>query len=380
MIILITKRAVYLFVCLFLFLTSEGASRNTFQRFSQYDTEKEVHELTLYVIPSHLPLDWSSPATLYATTVKSWFSSLFHCHVYSLGHLFIHLSTPLLDDPVLTGIRSKSNMEKVKLHLLERVGLGIMGAAMRGSMETRNELESTMEHIIKERGEIAFITFRITKESAQRIVDFLKMFQSGSDDTGAPCNFYGGDFWPGYENEGSGCSALGLALMDAAGLNISRPEWKISVNVPEELVGGKFNKGHRVKNRDIKSSDRWHTGDGVPNEDYFHISMYDPTLIYNWIISRYEEYNHYVKGDGSNTDIIDSERYIMAVENGTPLSSLAPDYYTYEELFKGIGNNSVPGIYIDARYINIAEDKPLFIKRDKPSVFIDIHKQRLNSK
>ena len=81
----------------------------------------------------------------------------------------------------------------------------------------------------------------------------MDLFFNGKEDGFVPCKYYGGDFWPGYENEGSGCSAFGLAMMEAAGISAERPEWFVEVNIPEELVGGKFNNDRRVKNKIVNN-------------------------------------------------------------------------------------------------------------------------------
>jgi len=207
-----------------------------------------LHKLTIFVIPSNRPLDWSSPASLHKTTKKSWISTVTKKHKYSLGHLFVQIESPLLDEPVLTGMSSVSNLEKLKLYLVEKVGLGIMGATMKGALDSREKLEEVISHTLSSEGRIAFLTFLINKEAVNRVIAFLQTYRDGTGNGPPPSHFYGGAFWPGFDGEGSGCSAFGMALVDACGIDVSRPEWFMRVNIPGELVGGRYNNNKRVKN------------------------------------------------------------------------------------------------------------------------------------
>jgi len=342
---------------------------------SSSDRDDTLHKLTIFVIPSNRPLDWSSPASLHKTTKKSWVSTVTKKHKYSLGHLFVQIESPLLDGPVLTGMSSVSNFEKLKLYLIEKVGLGIMGATMKGALDSREKLEEVISHTLSKEGRIAFLTFLISKEAAMRVIAFLQTYRDGTGNGPPPSNFYGGAFWPGFEGEGAGCTAFGMALVDACGIDVSREEWFMRVKIPGELVGGRYNNNKRVKNSLVESYKAWHNGEGELNKDFFQIEMYDPCLIYKWITKRYNE--HISVTDKFDVNTIENEQYLMAMEMGETPALFAPEHYLSEETTLITNMGEIRGVYIDARQIPVPQEKPLFTRREKPSVFIDIFKKEL---
>ena len=304
--------------------------------------QEEINELTIYVIPSHLYVNWDSPSTLYKTTALSWFYAKFHKYSYGVGHLFIELNTPLLKEPIMTSIRSTGNKEKKRMILKDKVGLGLIGAAMPGRMESREELSASIDYNVKKDREIAFIKYRINRSAALRIIEYINGFTQKGADSIAPCDFYGGGFWPRYEKEGAGCSSFGIVAMDVAGLKIDYPEWIHSVNIPSELLGGEFNKFRKVMISKIERSRTWYKGDGAANVDYFPFFIYDPTLIYDWIMKQRD-----------------------SLASGTGKSS---NQFIPEE--KKQGRGTIPGLYMDASSIAAPED-PIFTKRKERSVFVD---------
>ena len=91
----------------------------------------------------------------------------------------------------------------------------------------------------------------------------------------------------------------------------------------------------KVKARNIKKRDHWHDGSGEENVDYIPFTIYDPSLIFNWILKQRQ-----LKGE------------------------LVP-----------MEKDKIPGLYLDARKVSISEFEPIFIKRKKPSIFIDIFRK-----
>lgn len=330
---------------IFIFLSLQAAVG-----YSQTDTSR-VHELTVFVVPSLYELDWSSPSTLFVTTFKSISIAMFRKNAYSIGHMFIELSTPLLDSVVLTSIRSSRGPEKRKLVLNEKIGLGILGAYLTGQMETRKELTKRIVHFSSEK-KLTFIKFRLSETSAERVVDYIRKFTSKGENGHAPCEFYGGAFWPRFENEGAGCTSFGVAAMEVAGLDINHPEWMVSVNIPMALVGGEYNSHNKVSRKSICKARYWHSGDGIENVDYIFFSIYDPSLIYNWIQSQ----RAIIEANSKST---------------TPDNTTAGGFILYQiKNFPGC-KKSIPGLYFDARNVIVSKDVPLFIKRNRSSVFID---------
>ncbi len=219
----------------------------------------------------------------------------------------------------------------------------MLGAVLHGRMETRKELTRKIAHFSKKKNGIRFIKYRICEESARRIIEFLEKFTKNHDAKTKPCDFYGGAFWSRFENEGGGCTSFGMSAMEVAGLSHDYPEWRVSVNIPINLIGGEYNNGHRVKRSAILRAHSWYNGNGQENIDFIPITVYDPSLIFDWI-----EKQRRVRQITAEGDTINDEIYI----------------------------NGIPGIYMDSRKITPSEE-PVFKQRIQPSIFIDTFRNKI---
>ena len=241
------------------------------------------HELTVYAIPSPVEFDWSSPSALFNTYVKSLAKTMLTSYNYTLGHMFVILTSPDLEEPLFTGMRSVSRSEQQEKVLRDKIGLGILGVGLKGRLEQRDELEAVIRQYTSSNN-LASITYRISDTAFKRIMDFIERFDTPDENNHLPSAHYGGTFWPLYEHEGAGCSAFGVAMLELAGIDGPElKEWRVEVNIPMELVGGQLNPGRKVAIRDLRRAKSWHDGSGKENIDYIPFMIYDPTLVYNWI-------------------------------------------------------------------------------------------------
>ena len=260
------------------------------------------HELIVFAIPSVVCIDWTSPATLSATAEKSFMLSD-KCE-YALGHMFIQLISPLLEEDLYAGMAVKSRKGLEIKVLRDKIGLGILGVENEGFLENSERLKQTTALHIK-KNKINALKIRISEKAADRIIKFVKKFDSSNEFGYKPSAYYGGVFWPLYENEGAGCSAFAMAILNLAGFSMEELEkWRIDVKIPMELVGGEFNNRNKVRFGDVKAAGNWYEGDGKKNIDFIEVSAYDPSLLYTWInselsgrkhdgdISRHKKMNH----------------------------------------------------------------------------------------
>lgn len=294
----------------------------------------DSHELTVYVFPTLKPLDWTSPASLYKSTIDLYLKTMFLTDHYLLGHMAVKLQTPLLDKPLLTAQTSCGMEEKRKLLFNEKIGLGILGAALKGRMEPADELMHNLK-VYARRDKLAFIKYKLNEKSTRRIIDFIKMYSSNMMGRQSQSGFYGGSFWPRYKYEGAGCSAFAIAILELAG--IQPPDscgWKINVNIPMKLIGGKFNQGKKIKSGEIKRTLLWHSGEGEKNVDFVSYNIYDPTYIYDWINNKIQQLN---------------SGYQVVSENG------------------------ISGLLTDATTVECNEDEPVFLHNDSPDLFVATH-------
>lgn len=299
------------------------------------DSKEDDHELTIYVVRSVGPISWESPSTLYKSYINSYISHVFRKKMSLTGHLFIKLSTPLLEEPLYAGMCTPSRKERRICVLKEKIGLGVLGASMKAKLENKNDLIKKIDYY-SGKNEIAFITYHLNEQAARRIIDFYKGFTSKSQINTIPANYYGGAFWPRYLNEGAGCSALGMAMLDVIGLAGEETKlWIRNINIPMNLIGGKFNKMHQVGSRMIKKTSSWHNGSGIEEIDYVPFSVYDPSLIYNWIIQQ---------------RILPNQRRFSG-------------YFLSDEAI-------IPGLSADRRYVKIRAEESIFISRKDSNLFI----------
>ena len=293
------------------------------------------HELTIYVIPSTVDLDWSSPSTLFRTYRKSLISTIISGSPYSMGHLFVQLTSPLLEEPIWAGMGSVSRKEQRNWVLKEKAGLGVLGVGLMGKLEKKDELSPVKNYYIR-KNNLAAISFRIGDNAAEKILRFIENFDNEDENGHLPSLHYGGAFWPLYEKEGAGCTAFGIAMLELAGISKEEMEsWKHKVNIPMSLIGGELNPGNKVKVRDIKSANDWHSGHGEANIDFVQHTIYDPSLIYNWIMEK-------LSGSGNNSSL---------------------DYFA-------ANSPSTPRLFADIRDIEIDVESPIFTPRYNENLFI----------
>jgi len=313
--------------------------------YPQYVNDKDdslkagQNELTIYVIPSTVKYDWSSPHTLYKSYVKNCIRNLFKKESYLLGHAFVELRSPLTSGRIFTGMRSASKKEQKDLVLKQHYGLAILGADTEGKFETDIDLEHKVSKFSR-KGQLAFMTFYISDEATERLIQFFKSYKAGIDSNGSHGARYGGAFWPRYKGEGAGCSAFAVSFLDLAGiLEDEFDEWLVEIDIPMELIGGPYNHLNEVKLSDIKKHESWAINNDT--SDFEHFEIYDPTLMYEWIQGVWYKQN------------------LQEALNVTPVQL-----------------NQARGIRIDGRNMPVPEDESIFMEREKPSIFIDYYHQK----
>lgn len=294
------------------------------------------HELTLYVIPTLHPLDWSTPGSLYKTMLRTYLKTFFVDKNYLLGHLTVKISSPLLDKPLRIAMTSDDKWEKLHLIVNEKVGLGVMCAAWDGKIESEKHIER-MHNVYKRREKVAFIRYKVNETALRRMLSFFQTYTSETESEHLPSAYYGGAFWPLYYDEGSGCSAFGAAMLDVANLLTPETEdWVVRRKIPMNLVGGHFNNKKRVKTRSIRKSEQWFEGEGVENVDYVDYYIYEPSIMFNWILDK---------------RVNQADQYEAIEEDG------------------------VPGVIVDRTDVEVPEDAPIFTPRPVPNLFIESFKK-----
>lgn len=193
------------------------------------------------------------------------------------------------------------------------------------------------------KNELAFIDYWINDDALKQIFSFYKEFTSRSDNNFSSSDYYGGAFWPLYYQEGAGCSAFVIAMLELANiLNDESRNWKTSVLIPMELIGGEFNQQKKIGLNKINAHKNWHTGEGTEGLDFIPFEIYDPTRMYSWILAQINQ----------NT--------------GARLPA-----------YRIANNPDIPGLISDRRAVMTDVDAPIFRERPAQNLFIKIHQQNL---
>lgn len=116
-----------------------------------------IFELSIFVIPSHRPLDWTSPSSILRSTVNSFMEASFSRKLYSIGHLFIELNNPEGIPLIRTSIASKEPSEQRAMVLKEKIGLAMLGAPVKGRMESMEELETKINRFAKKKENLFYL-------------------------------------------------------------------------------------------------------------------------------------------------------------------------------------------------------------------------------
>ena len=298
----------------------------------------DLHELTLYVMPTLHPLDWESPSTLYRSMRSCYIKTIGRPDNYLLGHVAVGLKTSLLSKPLLTAQTSGSLKEKLDLIFKKKVGYAIIGAPLQGRIETEGELRHKLR-VYAKREKLAFIRYQINEKAARRILDFMESYSKKMNEKYAPSDFYGGAFWPRFHQEGAGCSTFGVALLDL--INLLQPEndvWEMNVKIPMHLIGGEYNNNQKVKYSTIRKTDKWYEGNGEINEDYVVYSVYEPSIMFDWVMNK-------------------------RLNSGSE--------------YKPVEENGVPGLMLDVTQVTFDESEPFFMPRTEPNLFINHYLEKI---
>lgn len=307
---------------------------------SQDESNNQNNEITIFVIPSLTPIDWSNPSVLYRTTLNSYIKSIFRKNYYAIGHTIARISSPMLPAPRYFAMCGKVFSEKPRLVLIKKDGLGSLGATMQGQVESEINIIKGLK-LYSGRNMLAYIKFRVSDQSILRVLEFMEQYQKKTINGFAPGDLYNGATWPRYRNEGSGCSAFGMSVLDVANLLPDEScSWRVNVKVPMDLIGGEINKNKRVKLSTILKAKSWYEGAGQVDVDYAEYNVFDPSIIFNWI-----------KNMRTQKD--------------------------YE--FRADEENGVPGLVVDKRNLVYEANDPIFLERKDSGLFVKQYYRDLRS-
>jgi hypothetical protein len=239
-----------------------------------------AQELTLYSMCPPRSMNWSSPRSLLFATAGNKLTFQHMKHKHSIGHVFIELKNG--EERMLTGSvpTGDSNARNKQMLFKEGAGLGILFADMPGCLEPSEGLLSELPDRY-ESGRVAFVVFKISQATYDRLKAFIKEYKERGYD-----QIYNGLNEP-RRGLGAGCGTFGMACLEIAGL--LHPTWqKIwyrHIDIAERLIGGKLGGGKKVAITSVLLAGRWNRDE----EPVRRLDLCDPDLVYKWINGVYDQ-------------------------------------------------------------------------------------------
>lgn len=245
-----------------------------------------AQELTIYAIPAPRKVNWKSPGKLVKSSfINTIVSTPYGKYRHPIGHMVVELQDSTRYE--LVGMAAeKSTIPRDKV-MKEGYGLGVLFSVIDGKLEHKDYNLPDVKARIKN-GDIAFINYKISQETFDRLWNYLTDYQTRGYD-----KLYNGNNKP-REGTGSGCSAFAISFLEVGGLKSLLPseEWKINVAVPEKYIGGPHCDDRKIKFLKILFARKWADTTNV-NEPYELLSLYEPTKLYNWIQEKHNSSINY---------------------------------------------------------------------------------------
>ena len=111
----------------------------------------------------------------------------------------------------------------------------------------------------------------------------------------------------------------------------------MKVNIPMDIIGGELNGRKKVDNGTIKNTQSWYNGKGKVNVDYVPFEIYEPSLMYQWILDKRKQgINHWkvLETDGIPGLYMDSRKTIPDTIDPIFKDRVVPNYFIEHSYFK----------------------------------------------
>lgn len=244
-------------------------------------------QLTIYAYPAPFLINWANPSSLAVSTLLS---NVYHDKKLNAQHSIGHMNFDLDCKPseyLPAGSRTvagqtSSDDSSENMIMNQGYGLGAIITPTPGKWETREDIEKDF-NVRFRRGSVSFIQFQLSPKTCARVAEYLKEYKEKNLD-----QIYGGlQSRPRYE-EGGGCSAFTVSVMEVAGVMLKDfySQWQHNVLVPFKLIGGPMT-GNTVKIGAVAKTLSW----GTPENSY-NLTFWDPYRVHRWIQARARQGNY----------------------------------------------------------------------------------------
>lgn len=278
----------------------------------QIPTLMASDELTLYVVPSPLGMDWSSPAKIAWTALKNRISF----KPRFMGHVFVELKCG--EEHELTGMTGK-NFDYLNQLLIEGRGFGILYHGFQGGLEDKEVIEPELKEYLKT-GYANFTRFLLNSPQCQRLMTYLKEYREHNVG-----RYYGLAHRPRF-GEGAGCSAFGVSFSQVVNVldQEMKEAWSQTVLIPLEYSGPPLTDQSVSLFKIFLNAHRW----ARPDEKHAALTFWDPDRMHAWVKKKVEmkqENYPILTIDGAQGVVVDKS-YLLSPESPIWLQHTDPTY------------------------------------------------------
>lgn len=226
-----------------------------------------ANELTLYMVPSPVGMDWSTPSSL----AKSAFQNRISFKPRFMGHVFVELKCGTTHE--LTGMVGKS-FDYLNQLLVNQKGLGILYHSFEGQLEEKKDIQKELSEYFKT-GHTNFLKILLNDQQCSRALTYLKEYRA--QNVG---RYYGLANRPRH-GEGAGCTAFGTSFLDVLNLidEDMRENWSQTVNIPLELAGSPLTQESVSLIKIMFNAGSW----AKENEKHQKLTFWDPDRMFAWV-------------------------------------------------------------------------------------------------
>ena len=276
---------------LMLLLGNQNRASAGFSDLANKTYRKHHNTITVQIIRSSYPLDWTSSRNLLISILKNryWFPKTNS----TLGHVTVEANCSLGENQVrIFSGQGVKNLMNFKEKVLAGYGLSLVNSpkdysdlplvTVEGKLNTIDEMRAKFD-LQMERDNLSLLSFQVEQESCLNAYLFIREYIRKTDQTPLAGNKYGFGADP-LKFEGAGCAPFVQAVLKKAGLDKVAMAMNQTLQVPSELLGDPKN-GKIVSLFDLLSTNFTLDGNGPGETRSF--SFPDPERLYQFLLESY---------------------------------------------------------------------------------------------
>lgn len=236
------------FIVLFLFVMScsneISYDANIYHDFAQKKFRHLDNTITLNVIPTTYPLEWTSPRNLIYSLVKNQY--FFPKTKHNIGHVTVEVNCKVNNEKIREFI-GQTSLEKggFKKYLQQGYGFSILNRPqnnydypnlyVKGRLDYENQVFKDYAKFLSE-NLMSVISVEVSPRSCQKAMAYIQEYKARTQGSDLAGNVYGFGADP-TNYEGAGCAPLAQTVLEKAGLYSLANAMDQTVYIPKELIG-----------------------------------------------------------------------------------------------------------------------------------------------